>query len=419
MNGNLKMINQEHKEFLKTEIGRKWIIEKSLEVTPKDQNWQSFHTPYDLCEKMISKTNVSNKSILVLFNIEFLEVLIHKFGILSKNITFLADCRLESELANKKYRVNCIVINKDNIWETLKEMKNFDLCFSNPPYNNQLDLKILELIYVLCDEIVIVHPALWLLDQDETSWISRRKIFENKIKSIDVFQPNIEFEIAMRSPWGCICHIDKNYNSTEITYKYMNDNPFQCYGIENITKYGSKWQQFVLPLLNNIEYYKKVNRRKSIIDHCYNVNNITISPSKYYVQLAKRTGTTTGTKNDSISINKLSGVRHDFYTIITKSDICKGIRNYGNDYLTFEFTSESEQLNFIEYLKTYFCRFVYSIYKFWNTGFKDSYFRYIPWMDFTKNWNDQKLYTLFQINEEFQNFIELYLFDYYELRNKS
>ena len=74
------MLNKEHKEFLKTEVGRKFHIKTALDVTTKSENWQTFHTPYNLCEYMISKTDVLDKIILVLFNIEFLEVLIHKFS---------------------------------------------------------------------------------------------------------------------------------------------------------------------------------------------------------------------------------------------------------------------------------------------------------------------------------------------------
>jgi len=81
-------------------------------------------------EKMISKTDVKDKSILVLFNIEFLEVLIHKFGVLNKDILFLADCRLESEMATKVYKVNNIEVNNiDDIQEVLKEMKQNNLIY--------------------------------------------------------------------------------------------------------------------------------------------------------------------------------------------------------------------------------------------------------------------------------------------------
>ena len=42
--------------------------------------------------------------------------------------------------------------------------KKFDLCFSNPPYNNGLDLKIINTITSICKEMVVVHPSTWLLD---------------------------------------------------------------------------------------------------------------------------------------------------------------------------------------------------------------------------------------------------------------
>ena len=40
----------------------------------------------------------------------------------------------------------------------------FDLVFSNPPYNSNIDIKILNEIIDVADEFVIVHPSTWLID---------------------------------------------------------------------------------------------------------------------------------------------------------------------------------------------------------------------------------------------------------------
>jgi hypothetical protein len=41
----------------------------------------------------------------------------------------------------------------------------------------------------------------------------------------------------------------------------------------------------------------------------------------------------------------------------------------------------------------------------------------LPWLDFTQEWNDEKLYKYFDINQETQDYITNFLPDYYNIRN--
>src|SRR5665213_3879756 len=60
---------------------------------------QSVHTPYKLCQDIVGKlkeyTGLDDKKICVLFNIEFVEVLIYDFGVKPENIYFFADHEAE------------------------------------------------------------------------------------------------------------------------------------------------------------------------------------------------------------------------------------------------------------------------------------------------------------------------------------
>jgi hypothetical protein len=109
------------KSFLQSEYGRKWLIKKALEAVPKDKNWQKNHTPYDLCDKMIKKsTSVEDKKILVLFNIEFIEVLVNQHRVSTSNIYFAADCNIESIIAKKVYGLSHAAIVKN-----MNDLKKF------------------------------------------------------------------------------------------------------------------------------------------------------------------------------------------------------------------------------------------------------------------------------------------------------
>jgi len=70
-----------------------------------------------------------------------------------------------------------------------------------------------------------------------------------------------------------------------------------------------------------------------------------------------------------------------------------------------EFNSEQEALNFSNYLKTKFVRFLVALRK--NTqDVSKSKFRFVPKLDFNKDWSDQTLYRMFKITSDEQKFID-------------
>ena len=57
----------------------------------------------------------------------------------------------------------------------------FDVVFSNPPYNSNIDIKILNEIIDIADEFVVVHPSTWLIDIKDKSKLYQ-DFFELKAK---------------------------------------------------------------------------------------------------------------------------------------------------------------------------------------------------------------------------------------------
>ena len=78
----------------------------------------------------------------------------------------------------------------------------------------------------------------------------------------------------------------------------------------------------------------------------------------------------------------------------------------------FSFDNKKERDNFIKYCKTKFSRFFLSYIKY-NGNLFDSD-RYVPWLDFTQEWNDAKLCKEFGISNELWNYIDNFIPDYYE-----
>jgi 16S rRNA G966 N2-methylase RsmD len=150
---------------------------------------------------MLDKTSLEEKKILVLFNIEFLQVLVEERKINPENIYYIADNELEYLSAIKIYKVQSYKLSDFSV-PALKKLvlgidMKFDLVFSNPPYNGSIDIKILNEIIEISDEFVIVHPSTWILDIK-----GKTKLFTNfvtkinrKVESFEFFNGNPIFNI--------------------------------------------------------------------------------------------------------------------------------------------------------------------------------------------------------------------------------
>jgi hypothetical protein len=117
-------------------------------ISSLGSHWQENPTPFEIIRKMVSKTSLNDKHILVLFNIEFLHVLIDEQGVSPQHITFIADNKIEKLCANKIFKVQSYCLSDYTVPALNKliagiNMK-FDLVFSNPPYNRGSDIKIIN-----------------------------------------------------------------------------------------------------------------------------------------------------------------------------------------------------------------------------------------------------------------------------------
>jgi hypothetical protein len=392
------------------------LLNKATEKT----SMQTVDTPYSLVEEMLDQVEeIEKKSILVLFNCEIVECLIHKHKVPVENITFGYDTgsALEAKAVERVYGVKIAEWIKNGPFEKTPRFdlrvfggKKFDVCLSNPPYNDHLHLKILSLLInnatetsSIAKEYIVVHPANWIIDCKETfnTFVSFKNLTKDKIKSIHCFNGNKVFNIDLFYPCS-ISHFDFSKNFNKINVQFF-DEKFTVNNINDITKYGQAWfslvNSFVVKITN-------ATRQDNVWKH--NVKNLTVGKS--YCQLAAIMG------NHSKDKNLLT--KSDFYTMVQKSsDNNKGIRKSMDKRPgpTFEFDHDFERDNFLEYLKTDFARFCLSVYKVSGNIFYGE-MELIPWLDFTQSWDDEKLFKHFDVNEETQKYIREFLPDYYGIR---
>ena len=356
---------------------------------------------------MLDKTSLDDKKILVLFNIEFLQVLVEERKINPENIYYIADNDLEYLSAIKIFKVQSYKLNDFSV-PALKKLitgidMKFDLVFSNPPYNGNVDIKILNEIVDVADEFVIVHPSTWVVDLKGKKGLYESFVnkINHKTKSLDLFNGNPVFNIGIFSPC-VITHIDKNYNGS-VKVKYFEEN-FESDNLSEVTKFSNKWNDLVSPFFIKIKDYVKNNSClwNEKLEQSYEIQN-----DKFYVQLASIIGHSQQTG--------LTMLKDDFYTMVMKnSENNKGIRKKEN-INTFSFKNEFEQSNFINYLKTDFARFCLSFFKI-NANIHRGELAIVPWLDFTEEWDDEKLFKKFDVSQELQDYIREFLPDYYSIR---
>jgi hypothetical protein len=281
-----------------------------------------------------------------------------------------------------------------NVW--CKE--SFDYGIGNPPFNQMIDMKFVRLSYELCDVTCIVHPSTWLLDEKgkQKAFTETKDLIKDHLESIELFNGNKIFNIALFVPC-VITYINKNKSSVGIEcLDKINDIQLVYDNIYQINKYSDKF--IYISLKDKIKNIK--------IDNLWNKYKNDNKLKDYMISFTGIRGNVNLKTDDSM-------VQKDFYTIVSverKPQISTEV--VGDSFLKFYFKNELECNNFLNYLKTNFVRFLLSIYKN-NQNLHRGELSIIPWLDFTQEWTDEKLYIEFNLTEEEIKFIEKNIPKYY------
>lgn len=157
------------------------------------------YTPKIVTEKVLSDLDISDKSILVMFNIEFVITLVETLNVPSRLITFYSDHDNKSYLA-EKFGVKYI---KD-----LETNMKFDCVVGNPPYTNGQKLlytKFFEKALDLADTVAFVMPVQLESKHDKLKFHNHRlqkhlvKMGDNVSEHFSVGYDNIRYVIASKS----------------------------------------------------------------------------------------------------------------------------------------------------------------------------------------------------------------------------
>jgi site-specific DNA-methyltransferase (adenine-specific) len=281
----------------------------------------------------------------------------------------------------------------DNHMKQVWDIEKFDIVLGNPPYNQMIDMDFLCKSYDISNIVLYVHPSTWLLDQKgkQRKFINAKNIIGDDLVSIRLFNGNKIFGIALFVP----CVITYINKSVKQGYIKCDD------GINKVSLFYTDIRQ-INKFSNNLEF---LSLKEKILKHSYYDNLLSYKNSyngDYYINTAQIRGNVLKNHNDKM-------VQDDFYTIVTKDT---KVENKKTKHMFFSFSSEQKAQNFLNYIKTNFCRFCLSIYKN-NSQLDRGELDIIPWLDFTQEWTDEKLKDHFNITDKEWEFIESVIPDYY------
>ena len=350
---------------------------KSLYKSGRIKDSANIYMPQVLRRKMIAKGYENGMKTLVISTLEFLEEMQDL-----EHVVFYSPCAFKCQMVKKVYpAVKTICAGYNIIKKELKDMK-FDLIISNPPYNNGLDIQILNNIYELGNRICMIHPTKWLYNKKPNTF----KFYKKAIKKIQ--NDFVEFEVVKDANrlFGIGLFTDVAITMFEKGKGLIDPSIIDIHGINHLY----------------------LSARKKVLNYCQEKNNL-LKEVKY-----------TGTNNKILKELEwevgFSGIRghinqNDFYTFIQIKDESKHIgrnciyrnKNAGN---IFEFITKEEAENFLDFLKLKVIRFCLSIYKLTQnlnagSGFGSGEIASVPYMpDYSKPWTDQDVAAEIGLTEE-------------------
>ena len=107
-----------------------------------------------------------------------------------------------------------------------------------------------------------------------------------------------------------------------------------------------------------------------------------------------------------------------FKDLLLKTPTEKSEQKGGTGFNQISISSENNALNLFNYLLTKFARFCVSIYKM-NIQLTSRELDILPYMDFSQEWTDEKLFEHFELETEELEFINTYIQNWYERDGKS
>jgi len=244
----------------------------------------------------------------------------------------------------------------------------------------------------LLKKVICVHPATWLIDNKGAKLLykSFREAFEKHISNLEVFNGNLVFDIKLFVPC-VITVIDISLIFKTVKVNWFAKPIWEISSLDMVTMHGPDWDPTVKNFQDKVLNYCLTNG--CILNHL--IHWSTANNEKYQIQLPKIRGHVAYDVEDKT-------FQDDFYTFIQENpENNKGIRKEQGKIENAEMQASKtilqidtrqEQDNLLKYLQSDFARLCLSLFKT-NQHLNTGETKIVPWMDFTRLWTDDELFS--------------------------
>ena len=286
---------------------------------------------------------------------------------------------------------------------------NSDFIIINPPYKGGLHIEIFNKAFEELNDggtLICLHPSTPFINRKPTKDDGKtQKIKEivSKYKTrLTLVDGNKIFDAGFFTPLS-ITRVEKVLDEKiEVVYSHIDSTNKEVKVYDKLDDIFIHGNDIVLKIRDRIfskmttSIYDKLSRKGSFDNFYLKINTIGGHPPK----------------------NGETKVHPDFYCMIYKenenniSDLITDLSINGDlNYVSF--STQEEAKNCGNYLLTKFSRFCVSLYKM-NVQFSRGELRAVPYLDFSKEWNDELLYSEFGIEGDEKEFMESYIGKWYE-----
>ena len=369
---------------------------------------KDFHdtpTPFSLCADVIDKlvkTNSINSSsnVLVVANTELVIVIRNLYkekGLPFSNVYFATPCQLKAKAVEKLGVLvdNIHIYNYEKLeLQGFNKMK-FDVVIMNPPYKRNLHLDFMNQGHSLLNENgvgICIHPGSWILN--EVPGINKvkdaKQFADNHVNEIE-FRPSMDcFNIDLGVPISITSFHKQRVSGITVYDNVITNTTYQVNTIDQITKHG------LSPVYQSLKR-KIMASGDTLRGHLNNNGN-------FYITMSTLMGNGDG---GNFKVNA------PFYSFTYKKNAVVKTELEENNTRFFGFDERAHAENFLGYIKSYFARFCLSIAKF-DRSLNPITLSTTPWLDFTQQWDDEKLFKHFGLIEEEIQFVYSFIPKFYD-----
>ena len=283
----------------------------------------------------------------------------------------------------------------------------FDVEIGNPPYKGGLHIEIFNKSFEELNDggtLICLHPSAPFINRKPTKdngKTQKIKDIVSKYKTrLTLVDGNKIFDARFFTPLS-ITIVEKVLDEKiEVVYSHIDSTNTEVKIYDKLDSVFIHGNDIVIEIYNKIlkniksDVHSKLTRTGNRSNYYLKINSIVGNPPKK------------GKINPDFNCILYKQNENNFKKLITDT-----FENGDNNFLGFE-TIELAKNGF-EYLKTKFARFCLSLYKM-NQHLDRGELKIVPYMDFSQEWTDEKLFDYFELTQDEKQFINTYIQNWYE-----